>query len=130
LFRIENTCICGQALGPLANNVINISTSEVDEDSRCVLLGYPGLVSNSAALTLKPDGDKHEAEVINQEFVENKLIYTEGTILKSTNLIAITNSSAAGMSGSPLLIKKNGQWKVIGILIGGPAVLAIIICYN
>lgn len=27
------------------------------------------------------------------------------------------------MSGSPLLIQESGQWKVLGILLGGPAVL-------
>jgi hypothetical protein len=27
------------------------------------------------------------------------------------------------MSGAPLLAKEDGQWKVIGILLGGPAVL-------
>ena len=57
-----------------------------------------------------------------KELKKDCLTWTEGTINAKGELIAITNS-AEDMSGSPLLTNEDGKWKVIGILIGGPAVL-------
>ena len=41
---------------------------------------------------------------------------------KTGDLLDISNSSAGGMSGSPLLSLIHNSWKVVGILVGGPAV--------
>ena len=53
---------------------------------------------------------------------ENQLVWTEGCIVKSGNLLAISNSSAEGMSGAPLFTISENKWKVIAMLCGGPAV--------
>ena len=52
----------------------------------------------------------------------NCLVVTEGILNSISNLLAITNSSIGGMSGSPLMYHDGTEWGVCGILLGGPAV--------
>ena len=54
---------------------------------------------------------------------EDRLAWTEGEIIESAELFAITNTSTAGMAGSPLLVRDAEGWKVCGVLAGGPAVI-------
>ena len=54
---------------------------------------------------------------------ENELVWTKGKIENIGDLVAISNSSAGGMSGSPLLALSGTGWKVVAMLIGGPAII-------
>ena len=52
----------------------------------------------------------------------NCLIFTEGMLDTSSNLLGITNSSVSGMSGAPIMYNNGNEWVACGILLGGPAV--------
>ena len=49
-------------------------------------------------------------------------MYTEGEVLKKGAISCISAASFPGMSGSPMLWLNEGEWKIAGMLVGGPAV--------
>ena len=123
-FELENICICNSSLSDLTAQGIQVLENRPLLDVDCILLGYPGSIYPDA-YPLKRNADSQEIYQLENSMRKNQLIWTEGKILATGDLLAVTNSSATGMSGSPLLVFDNtdGQWKSCGILAGGPAVL-------
>ena len=52
----------------------------------------------------------------------NTARYTEGEVLNQGIISCISASSVGGMSGSPMLYYDQSEWKIGGMLVGGPAV--------
>ena len=84
------------------------------------MLGYPGTIS-SQTYALKPGATPEEVSELKKTLSLNELTWTEGEIIESGELLAISNTSTPGMAGAPLLIKVPGRWEVCGLLAGGPA---------
>ena len=123
IFTIENICLCGKNVDPIMEPPLEFADIGHCENLHCTLLGYPGGFNFSTSAPLKIHISSNEKKTIEKGMIENVLAWTEGKIIKSNDLMAISNSSAGRMSGGPVLVKENGVWRVIGILIGGPAAL-------
>lgn len=121
VFSLQNECICGRKkrfpkftfleIGPVPN-----------VDTRCFVFGYAG--PNISLESVIP----HSPEYFNilrtqsKNLRSNSLLWTEGKVISSGDLIAIDASSVFGFSGGPILYKDAQKWKIFGILIGGPAI--------
>ena len=95
----------------------------VQENSRCVIAGYPGLISNSHIF---PGAEACDTSVVEEEirrifhnFCER--VNSFGSVSNATeNLTEIRCSTTTGMSGAPLLIKNANNYEIAGIYVGGP----------
>ena len=122
IYELLNVCICGITLPQLQTVGLEIVSYKELTNSEVILLGYPGLLSPPRSFLLKRGLTQQEEDLLRNSMKENQLVWTEGHIEKAGDLLAISNSSAGGMSGSPLLSLIHNSWKVVGILVGGPAV--------
>ena len=123
MFEVVDVCVCGRRVSPLKSGGLEIIDYKESMDNKVTLLGYPGLLSPTCSFPLKTELKPEESNMLFNSMKEHQLIWTEGTIDKTGDLIAISNSSAGGMSGSPLLIFSDNKWKAVGLLVGGPAVV-------
>ena len=123
MFELVNVCVCGRIVSPLGIGGLEIIDYKESMDNKVTLLGYPGLLSPTYSYPLKTKLTPEERNRLFNSMKEHQLVWTEGKIDKTGDLIAISNSSAVGMSGSPLLIFNDNKWKVVGMLVGGPAVV-------
>ena len=123
IYEILNVCICGSRVFPVQAGGLEIIDYKKITNTEVILLGYPGLLSSQNSFPLKTGLTLEETEEMHDSMKENQLVWTEGHIEKKGDLLAISNSSAGGMSGSPLLTYINNNWKVVGMLIGGPDVV-------
>ena len=122
---VYDFCICGNPLAPLAS--LNLTLPKMSDppnkDEIVTLLGFPGMIADrNVVLPQRPDIDDAE---VNNALLQMKpycLIVSEGIMNSISDLLAITNSSIGGMSGSPLMYHDGTEWCVCGILLGGPAV--------
>ena len=121
IFEIENTCFCGEVVDEITAEGIPIAEN-IEGLSEVILLGYPGRVDEKSYL-LKQHLSYEEKNRVQYSLNENQLCWTEGVIICIGDLMGISNSSAAGMSGSPILAFIEGQWKAIAMLLGGPATI-------
>lgn len=88
------------------------------------LIGFPNMIKMDNLQYVSPEAKDSQLYEVKQCFLEcNKLIVSKGELLKTLDMICTTCASASGMSGSPLLMKEHGQYKVIGLLHGGPTSL-------
>ena len=122
---VYDFCICGNPLAPLTS--LNLSLPKIcdppNKDESVILLGFPEKIADrDAVLPQRPDIDIVEVKSALMEMKANCLVVTDGILTNSSNLLAITNSSIGGMSGSPLMYHDGTEWGVCGILLGGPAV--------
>ncbi|OMJ92548.1 hypothetical protein SteCoe_4683 [Stentor coeruleus] len=86
------------------------------------LVGFPKNFNIDSLHYVSPEADVSQYNKVKQCFLGgNKLIVSKGEIMSYHDMICTTCVSANGMSGSPLLIKLNDCYKVIGLLHGGPA---------
>ena len=86
------------------------------------LIGFPNIIDPSNISQICPEAKTSSIDLLsNCIHGGQKLIETQGIIKNYENLIAVTCCSASGMSGSPLFIKNNGKFEVLGLLFGGPA---------
>ncbi|OMJ67370.1 hypothetical protein SteCoe_35490 [Stentor coeruleus] len=86
------------------------------------LIGFPKKIEKDNIRYTSPEANSSQYSEIIQCFLEcKKLIISKGEVLNALDMICITCVSANGMTGSPLLIKEHGKYKVIGLLHGGPA---------
>ena len=122
VYEIVNTCICGRTVLPLVHEGLEIASCSNLDSPEVILLGYPGRLSPVTSHPLKSGLTVRENILLQNSMKENQLVWTEGCIVKSGDLLAISNSSAEGMSGAPLLTFSENKWKVIAMLCGGPAV--------
>jgi hypothetical protein len=98
------------------------SPSHCPPNTPVVLVGFPNQFSPGAFNYVCPEGVRSEYHRVERSMLQgNKLVKTEGVVIKHKKMIAVTCVSSNGMSGSPLLISDGGQYKVIGLLYGGPA---------
>jgi hypothetical protein len=120
--RFKEECVCGRSQpSPSLNEVLVIPT--VPETIPVTLLGFPGnSEEKSRVLSLADDVNDIDFKAALKAIPKNVLHYSEGEILAKSIISCISNSSVAGMSGSPLLFKDVDGWKITGILLGGPAV--------
>ncbi|OMJ65237.1 hypothetical protein SteCoe_38727 [Stentor coeruleus] len=89
---------------------------------RAKLIGFPKEIKIDDLQYISPEADNSQYYEIKKCFLDcKKLIVSKGEVLNALDMICITCISANGMSGSPLLIKEHGKYKVIGLLHGGPA---------
>ncbi|OMJ78539.1 hypothetical protein SteCoe_21645 [Stentor coeruleus] len=85
------------------------------------LIGFPKMIQIDNLQYMSPEAKDTQLYEVKQCFLEcNKLIVSKGELLNTLDMICTTCTSASGMSGSPLLIKEHSQYKVIGLLHGGP----------
>ena len=122
VYEIVNTCICGKTVLPLIHEGLEITSYSSLDSPEVILLGYPGKLSSANSHPLKPNLTDTETIRLRNSMKKNQLVWTEGSILEYGDLLAISNSSAGGMSGAPLFTISENKWKVIAMLCGGPAV--------
>jgi hypothetical protein len=116
---LENECSCGKTV-VLPNYMIPLRIKELDVAKTITLVGFPGNnVLQSRAIPYS-DIDPGNSYIT----AGNELKQCTGRVIKANeDLIAIENSSVAGMSGSPILQIQDGEWVAVSILLGGPAVI-------
>jgi hypothetical protein len=100
------------------------STRELEEGKEIVLFGYPGAprepYSREASCPLVIRHPEIHMEDINRAICGGKrLVKSSGNILKKGDLLCVSCTSMVGMSGSPACIVENGEYKAVGILVGG-----------
>ena len=114
---LECECSCGNTFAP--RDMIPLRIKELDETMALTLVGYPGAkVMESRAMPYSSiyPGNSYVTE-------GNVLKQCTGAMIKGNeDLIAVENSSVAGMSGSPILQTQDGKLVAVSILLGGPAV--------
>ena len=121
-FELIDICCCGRSVNPISMSGLRFLDTKPVRGEICVLLGYPGNIS-SETYALKSEANCIEVDNLEESLRQDRLVWTEGEIVESADLFAITNTSTAGMSGSPLLVRDTEGWKVCGVLAGGPAVI-------
>ena len=94
----------------------------IDQDSKVYTIGYPCPITMDRIKSIAPEATINDInDIKNCLCGGSKLICSEGKVIKSGKMLAISCSTASGMSGSPILIQKKNKLYVIGILFGGPA---------
>ena len=129
---LKDTCPCGQAC-TVATPLIPLKIDDIDPAKELLLVGYPASeVPNKIALPYSRINPGTSFFTYG-----NQLKQCKGRIIDLNNdLIAITNSSIGGMSGSPIVQKKGSETIVVSMLLGGPAIelhselISIAICIS
>jgi hypothetical protein len=127
LFYVLPSCPCGNAFSvPYSIRSLNILSVNPAENTACKVYGYPGAITRQSTLSLIPHKDQVSVEEINKvskAMKKDTLIISNGEVLKlGEDLIAVDNSTSPGMAGSPIVVNENNEWKVAGMILGGPAV--------
>ena len=118
--RPTGKCICGvlNQIPPIGH--LNFLPTP-DSGSTILLLGYPGIFTEKTKV-FSLDVSEIEFNSVKTSFYSDSAMYTEGVILNRGIISCISASSVGGMSGSPMLYCDQGEWKISGMLVGGPAV--------
>ena len=119
--RFTGKCICGaRNRNPPLIDQLQI-TPTPNDTSPIILLGFPGEFTDKAKV-FPVDVSNSEFNKMKTSFATDVAIYTEGEVLRRGTVSCISASSVGGMSGSPVLWLSEGEWKIGGMLLGGPAV--------
>ena len=117
--KLSRRCVCGE-IASEPSDLIPLMIEEVDRTKKLTLVGYPGSgVPGRLALPYAIQSPWRSFFLTDGSAIKQ----SSGCILaENTDLFAISNSSVAGMSGSPMLQERNGRQVVVSMLLGGPAV--------
>ena len=86
------------------------------------LVGFPNQINSDNFDQTCPEASVSNIDELSKCIHEGQnLIETEGIVKNYEKMIAITCVAGNGMSGSPLLIRNDQKYEVIGLLYGGPA---------
>ena len=121
LFLIFETPGTNVTLSPLV-----VSTRKLKKGQEVATFGYPGRPSILATLeSICPLSIKHtsidDTDILRAIRGGDTLVKSSGNILRVDDLMCVSCTSVPGMSGSPVCVIENGEYRVVGILLGGPA---------
>jgi hypothetical protein len=105
---------------------LEVSTLTPKEGQNVVIFGYPGQLGiTTTRETICPLSSKYTSidyfDILQAIRGGNKLVKSSGKIIRTKDLMCVSCSSVPGMSGSPACVIENGEYRVVGILLGGPA---------
>ena len=117
ILSVDLECSCGRSVNP--PDIVPLPIGQLIDGLDLLLVGYPGsYIPQRRAMpyaSINPG--------ISFMTKGNVLKQSTGQVLdKNERLMAITNSSVTGMSGSPIFQDQGSGLVVVSILLGGPAV--------